>query len=780
MKNNFKRLALATASVGMLTIYGCGGGGDTQTEKFTDQADVGPTYSTKVTPSLGQFSVGTVVNLTKPDGSVLDTGTITDVGSVTLTYAASYTGPIIVNVMGGSGVTYFDEKDGSYQSFGVGSKLKAVLPAPQKEAGVTALTNAAAENLVTANSIDAATATTVNEANAKVAAVFGLRDILIAPTPVNSRRKTLYLALPNDKYALVLAAFAKAAPKGTSTASFAEILAIDLKDSKLDSKYGSLELYYVKTDPKQPDAPKKTLPELMVPAYQEAAKEYATEESEKVAAAAPMTITKDVTLVRPVPNQSDVELAKALFSELRTTLNSFANDKATGFLDAKATSIRDDINANVAPELSKVSDRISVLNNAMTMYEDAKAYSSSKNNGFTAGTDPVGTDKKVLIRSSGSMMGAWFGYDKYTECWTDSITPASITKISCAAAGTDSADRINNKLKFVLFVLTADQSASNQYTYTATRYNKPVSFGTASWMPIFAPSTQNEVPISIPQGKGSLSKTVSGATITSMTFNGTMPPSTISTDVDTIAISAIRTELTGSNFRYALSGSVSATNAANTSKKVTLSLDSGTYFDADETDVNNTMLTTAKIVGAAQTSASKFNGTFDLGSVQKDSKGVNPLPTAWAFTGVISDLSTSGAGEFLSGKLEAAITNYNTYDSNAGKFSTNFMTGTVAFTGTVQAPDRPQLKLVLAGTKTGLTTSTITLNYSYGSGISITGSGLIDTTNPTISTMTLSNQAGIQFVVKQNAPTEVTKAGVKLATISNNLINYIDGVSESF
>jgi len=176
--------------------------------------------------------LGAVVNLTKPDRSMLATGKITDLGSVTLTYAASYTGPIIVTVMGGSGVTYFDEKDGSYPSFDVGSKLKAVLPAPQKEAGVTALTNAA--------------------------------------------------------------------PKGTSTASFAEILAIVLKDSKLDAKYGSPELYYVKTDPKNLDAPKKTLPELMVPAYQEAAKEYATADSEKVTALATMMITSDVTWVRRI------------------------------------------------------------------------------------------------------------------------------------------------------------------------------------------------------------------------------------------------------------------------------------------------------------------------------------------------------------------------------------------------------------------------------------------------------------------------------------------------
>jgi hypothetical protein len=115
-----------------------------------------------------------------------------------------------------------------------------------------------------------------------------------------------------------------------------------------------------------------------------------------------------------------------------------------------------------------------------------------------------------------------------------------------------------------------------------------------------------------------------------------------------------------------------------------------------------------------------------------------------------------------------------------GESSNNILKGTLTFTGTVQAPSRPLMRLVLAGTKTGHTTGTMIMNYSYGSGISITGSGVVDTANSSQNTMTLSNQAGVQIVVRQNAPAEVSKAGLKLATIENNRINYMDGVSESF
>jgi hypothetical protein len=764
MNFNLKRLALATACVGMLAIYGCGGGGGTTTTNpvGVDTPTINPTPgSTKVTPSLGQFSVGTVVNLTKPDATLLSSGTVAADGSVTLTYPASYTGPLVVTVVGGAGVTYFDEKSGSNQAFGSGSTLRAVLPAPQAQAGVTALTNAAVENLVAAGGIATASATTVNEANAKVAAVFGLADILVAPTPVSaSTGNTLDLASPSDKYALVLAAFAQAAPTGTNAATFAVTLALDLKDGKLDAKNGMVVLANGMSAAS------------MESAYQTAASSYATDDSKKVAEAAPMVVTQDVTSIRSVSNQSDVTLAKALFSELRTTLNSLSNGRSTGFLDTQVTSIKDDINANIAPELSREMKRISMLNYATTIFEDAKALTGGSTANFVVGVNPLDNTKPALIRTNGGLTSAWYGQSTYSYCWTDSSTPSAITKVSCSYAATDSADRVNNLLNMINLTVTPAAGVT-QYSYTATKFYKPVN--TSGSYPIFGTS----VTPNIPTGSGAIGKTISNGTVVNIALNGTMPPSTNSTGVDTLVISAVRTALTGNNFRYALSGSVSAAKTADSTKVVSLSLDAGSYFDLDETP-NNEMLITAKFMGTAQTAANRFNGTFDMSSFLKDLRGANPMPTSLAFTGTVSDLSTGGAGQFLTGKLEANWTNYSLYDSNLGESSNNVLKGTLTFTGTVQAPSRPLLRLVLAGTKTGHTTGTMTLNYSYGSGISITGSGVVDTANSSQNTMTLSNQAGVQMVVRQNAPAEVSKAGVRLATIENNRVNYIDGVSESF
>lgn len=735
----------------MLTIYGCGGGGG--------GAAVATTTSTTVTPSLGKFSPGTVVNLAKPDGTLLTTGSIGSNGAVTLSYSAAYTGPVVVTVVGAAGVTYFDEGTGADTPFGAGSTLQAVVPAPQTQVGVTALTNAAVANLVAAGGISSATALTVSDANAKVAAVFGLTDILVAPNPVSATTvNTLDLALPADKYALVLAAFAKSAPTGTTAATLAANLAIDLKDGTLNGQNGTVLIpAYALT------------PATLAAAYQSAATTLATPGSQTLAANTPLVVTPDVTKVVAVTNQSDVTLAKAMFAELRTTLKSFANGSKTGFLDSQATRINADLNANVAPEMTKVANRIGALSGTMTAYEDLTA---AGNPGFSSGQVLTSVAAKTaLVTEHGSIQDVWNGVGSYVNCWQGDINGVQTTgKVTCARAGSDNADYANNRIKMMVFELTAGATA-NQYTYTATRYNmKHVSGQTA-------PSVISIATGSTP-GNGSVGKTVVSGKVTGIALNGTLPASTDFTGIDTIAISAARTALTAANnFHYALSGSVSTANLLDAAKVVAVSFDSGSFFDADETNEATTgsKVLAAKLIGTAKTAASQFTGTLDVGSFATDKSGKDYSPTNITFAGSISDTSTGGAGEFLTGKLEATVANYSQFDTTLPDSSTNYVHATLTFTGTIQAPSRPLMKLVLAVAKTSPSTSNVTLNYTYGT-VKITGSGKVDGDNPANETLTLSNQDGVQVVTKTGA---VTKAGAPVATLVNGAINYVDGVTES-
>jgi len=784
MKYSLKCLTLAVASTSLLALSGCGGGGG------GGGGDGGIQSSTvTVVPSLGQFTSGTDVQLTNPvNGTVLASGKLDATGSVNLT-VSGYSGAIVVEVKGNDTSKYYDEGTGSLQTFAKGKSLRAVMSGLRDKIGVTALTNAAVAKLEDATGkLTEVNATKIDDANAKVAMATGMgsADILQAPTLVNGPA-TLGVATTADKYALLLAGLAKTATGTTTAADVADALALDLKDDKFDGKNSTGAVIA--------NAP---TPTTLNNGYRAAAVNLTSLTDSTVIQNSTLPTRLDVSTVTATLT-SDINLAKAMFAELRTTLSSFYNG-STGFLDTQAKKAGDDLKANVAPNMEKVASRIGALTETMIMYDDGKAYSAASNTfGLQSGSVPgatLNTTATGLYRSSGSLQAVWYGYGSFTFCWTDSATGVS-SKVSCAHAGQDSADWANNRIKFVTYEMTS--SATNQYAYTATRINRAVTLsqgsmgllvtlGTAS--PVTADPAGNPMPV----GSGTMSKALSGSTLTSFAINGTLPPSATSgtgtalaTGADTIAISAARTALTGNNYRYALTGSVSTskltpnvtTGAVDSTKVVTLSFDSGSYVDIDETVAltHGPWAIGGKLIGTAQTTATKFTGTIDVGSFVTDKSGYNRMPTSIVFNGVISDLSTGGAGAFLTGKLEAAVADYNLFDSRFQETSTNYEKTSATFTGTVQAPSRPLLKLVVAGNRTGLNSNTVTLNYSYGSTVSITGTGTGDGSS---NSLTLSNQDGIQ--IARNTTTggwTVSKASTTLATIANGMINYTDSVSEA-
>lgn len=740
MKN---KISIAMLGAGILTsmlLTGCGGGGGGGGSSSADT-------SITVTPSLGQFSEGTQVKLKKADNSDLASGTIGADGKSTISLPGSHTGPVIVEVLGGDGVQYYDEGTKSLQNFIAGKKLRACMPSPKAQVGVTALTNAAVAKLG-----DNPTADQINSANDKVAKVFGLADILEAPTTVHgSTGKTLNIATLGDKYALVLAALAKAAIHSGNAADVSDALAKDLKDDKLDGLEGSTPVttYYAPTS--------------IETKYQEAAEDLADTTSEMTIAMTPMVMKRDVSDPVTVSTPSALSQAKAMFAALRTDLHSFSNGSKTGFLDTQATRMNVDLNANVAPEMKKVAHRIGALSLAMGVYEDGLAYTpGNTNNLFVLGN--------TLNYTDGFLGDVWNGKGSYNYCSTDSATPGSIHTVTCFHAGSNSADWANNRIKLVKFVLTG--TSPHNYTYTATRYNM-------SW-----PAQVVTLAASVPTGIGSVSKTVSGTTTTGFAINGTLPPSAadLTTGVDTIVISAVRTVLgtLPNNYHYALSGSVSTSNQAAPTKIVTVSLDNGSYIDLDETTgQGGNKILAAKLIGTAKTVATQFTGTLEMSNFMSNGNGQNYAPTSVVFTGGISDTSPGGAGQILTGQLAAGMTGYGAYHSDMADSPTNYQHVTATFTGTVQAPSRPLMTLVVAVARTGLHTDAITVNYSYGA-TSITGSGTVDGANPANDTLTLSNQDGIQLVINNGSnTTTVTKSGATLATITNDSIHYNDGVSES-
>ncbi len=215
MKSFQMTSAAALVAVAAISLTACGGGGG-------GSSTVAGTTDTTVTvsPSLGKFSRGALVTIKKLNGDTISTGTTTDAGTA-LVNIGTYTGPLVIEVTGAAGVTYYDEGSKSSQNFGTADKLTAIAPSVQSSVGVTPATHAAVEAIKAANTTDPTkipaliTAGAISDANTKIATALGISNVLQAPKLVDGTTgSSLDVAAPADKYALQLAALAKLASSG--------------------------------------------------------------------------------------------------------------------------------------------------------------------------------------------------------------------------------------------------------------------------------------------------------------------------------------------------------------------------------------------------------------------------------------------------------------------------------------------------------------------------------------------------------------------------------------
>lgn len=164
-----------------------------------------------------------------------DTGTS---GTVNIEYSASYSGPVVVAVIGDADAQYYDEAAAAMVSFGAGQLLRAMVPAGSSQTGVTMLTEVAYQ-LSAVNSIGL-TNTAINQLNERVRLALApeLSSILTAPTTFSSATTTGSLGETEaDKYALRLAALAQLGSADASPAlTVARQLSQDFADGTLDGQ----------------------------------------------------------------------------------------------------------------------------------------------------------------------------------------------------------------------------------------------------------------------------------------------------------------------------------------------------------------------------------------------------------------------------------------------------------------------------------------------------------------------------------------------------------------
>lgn len=328
MATKISSVALAVSSALLLVACGGGGGGGSSTPATPASTNV------TITPSLGKFSTGCAVEIRKGTGELLNSQTINANGTVTIA-VTGYSGPIIAQVKGSDGCTYYDEASNSNQPFGAGQLLSAVVPEVRSELSVNVLTNLAAARVLDGDKLATGkTETEINRENATVQQMFQVGDMFAAPTLIGS---------PDDKFdnteagklAAKLAALAELARNNGGMASFSKALANDLKDD------GDLNTVALDTT-------------ALRAALQTAVDKYA-QPADKTALD---TLDDGTTLHTKVSDVQDavdkvlaagtaLQQAKQIFADLRTSIMSISNEAGTGSLDVQSAALRADFQNGV-------------------------------------------------------------------------------------------------------------------------------------------------------------------------------------------------------------------------------------------------------------------------------------------------------------------------------------------------------------------------------------------------------------------------------------------------
>lgn len=469
--------------------------------------------------------------------------------------------------------------------------------------------------------------------------------------------------------------------------------------------------------------------------------------------------------------------AKAMFSELRTTVRAYSNDLKSGFLDVQSTRVSDDLQNKVAPALPWVLQQyVHRLSTAQKLFDDIR--DGQTGTYFVQSGTVAGTVRAAQFFFSGSVQVSCVSNDMAGTL----VTPALLTSTSCTALdlgfGAYSYSFPNRTQDFPVVVVMAGATA-NDFTYQAIKYQRLETWNGSFYQ--FVSNTQIG-----PTRTGSLSRTYLAGTrnLSSFSIAGDLPPRTLEADRDSINLTGTRTLLDAANnlYRSSVSGSIVSKNIDGAAM-ITLTLASGSYFDSKQDADGNPLpdsMQAVRLVGTAETGAWRFTGVLDLNAFARDADNAKYVPTSLAFDGSFEDLSPSGAGIFLTGRFTVTLNNAASYHSLLLDTESNFLRVDTAFVGTIRAPSRPEMRLTTGSSRMGLDTFSFNVIYAYGS-VSVTGTGTIDTLISDNSTLTLFNQDGVTVSFRPHADAVVAKDGVTLGTIpyGSNTVYFIDGYFES-
>ena len=496
--------------------------------------------------------------------------------------------------------------------------------------------------------------------------------------------------------------------------------------------------------------------------------------------------------VNPGSNLAPIGQAKGMFSELRTTVRAYSNDLRDGFLDAQQTRMHTDMQNKVGPDFKKVQQAFQGRVRAMSLFQDIwKDNTASYTTSINA---TAGTVSAIRMWTDGSDNIRCFSNDMAGTVVTKSL----LTDVTCRRLNTGISAYVyspsfTSRTQVIPFVKISPDTGQAAVSSLAT---PPDAYG-YKWETWKATRTETSTsgffntftfatsaPIT-PLFAGTFSRTYLPGTTNLSAFSiaGDINSSDASFHHSTLTVTGTRTLQSAANsvYRNSISGSVTSKDATGNSM-VTLALASGSYYDTKEDASGNPLPNSPQalhFVGKAETSGSRFTGTIDLNAFATDADDAEWIPTSVVFNGTMEDLSSGGAGVYLNGTLTLTLNNLAAYHSLQPESSGNFQSADLAFVGSIQGSNRPEMRLTFGTSRTGLNTYSVNTTYTYGV-ISVTGSGTLDKGNSE-SVLTLTNQDGVTVSFHPRADAVVSKGGTTLGTIplGSSIVYFTDGYFES-
>ncbi len=744
---NIQLTALVVA--GALALTACGGGGSSGSDSPAPPP-VTATNPITVTPSLGQFSAGTVVVAYKLDGTTeIARGTV-DANGVAKIDLGSHTGAVVVSVQGGTGVTYFDEHTKTNVSFPAGQTLSAVAPGGTATVGVTPLTEAAKQQLAAAaGGIAAATDTTIGAANKTVAAAFGLADALTPPVLIKDATAKNTDNSDAGRYALVLAVLAGSGDAGVPAHEAAAALAKDFAaDGKLDGK-GTGGTAVGKVDVAKLAA---NYGDMLAAAAQTFAKPdvAAVIEAEAVA----KLVTLNTTPKAPDGNTSGIKAARDVIADVRLSASI-----ADGQLRATGKALADAVTA--VNDLSRLGlEHYELLSMGGTFMWSLLQGDTS---GMVPRTPTAGWTKRFVV-GTGSRPGM--------DCFSDAADATQTQRVVCNYSrrqGRNAEKPLEWSRFRVVFTRGANAGDFNWDALAQTSTNGTFAEGDVTNLP-FGTEQDGVFHFELTEPGNATAATKAKASIKGALPFGMAQMATDKQDLD-LTVDASLTELTaGVSADATIAGSLVRTVGGKTAK-VEFLPDSKLAVDEAKSSLVASLGVKATVGAYTLTGSLSQSDTATL-------LAATPTPATAKFTGSV----VGTGGDSASIEATAKISKLDTVGE--------LHAGTVSLAGKVTTKDGLVVQLAVGAERAeaGKDVANLTLTQQFTSGtterkVSVAAKLTAGELDGPLTITASRNGLAVAATVTRGSDGKITgsiKAGdQEVGTVSGTQINYKDGTTES-